>query len=83
MSSGGYDRFSKKFKTPARGRLLDIATDFVPVDHPGFVGGSMIVPPCRLFKDRFGKFDQLRFAPVPAVAQPASDEYDDDADASD
>jgi competence protein CoiA len=83
MSSGGYDRFSKKFKTPARGRLLDIATDFVPVDHPGFVGGSMIVPPCRLFKDRFGKFDELRFAPVPAVAKPASDEYDDDANASD
>jgi len=66
MSAGGFTRFSKRFRTPARGRPLDIARDFGRCDHSGFVGGKMEVPPCRLFKDHYGKFDHLRLRPKAA-----------------
>lgn len=66
VSAGGYTRYSKRYRTPAQGRPLDIASDFVKCDHTGFVGGKMEVPPCRLFKDRYGKFDQLRLQPKAA-----------------
>ncbi len=78
MSSGGFDRFSKKFKTPARGKELDLATDFVAAEKSAFTGGQIVVPPCRLFKDRFRKFDDLRLQTVPMPSS-APDVADEDA----
>lgn len=78
MSSGGFDRFSKKFKTLARGKELDLATDFVAAEKNGFTGGQIVVPPCRLFKDRSRRFDDLRLQTLPMPSSPP-DFADDDA----
>ncbi len=68
MSAGGYTLFTNHYRIPAKSSAMDIARDFVKCDHAGFTRGSIEVPQCRIFKDRYGKFDNLRIRP--AVIEP-------------
>ena len=55
MNAGGYERFSKRYKTPVRGRTLDITKDFFTTNLDPWSGGSITVPRRKVFIDRYGK----------------------------
>jgi competence protein CoiA len=54
-SSGGYWRTSKRFKTPIRGRTIEITSDFLMAEKDEWRGGSIYVPRRKIFLDKFGK----------------------------
>lgn len=85
QSAGGYMRVSKRYRTPQEGRPLDLAADFVKCEHKGFIGGVIQVPPCKLFRDRFGKFENVQLKPpqreaaeVPARREPRGEDLEED-----
>jgi competence protein CoiA len=54
VSAGGYTRKSKRYRTPIRGRTLNLATDFVPRNRDRWEGNDLIIPPATLYMDRHG-----------------------------
>ncbi|UJD92114.1 competence protein CoiA (plasmid) [Rahnella aquatilis] len=51
VSHGGYDKVSKRYRTPKMGRVVDIATHFNSKLKSAWSGGSIIIPNCRLYAD--------------------------------
>jgi competence protein CoiA len=49
---GGFSRRSKRFRTPIRGRTLNLATDFAPSDRGWWEGGSIKVPDAKLYMEK-------------------------------
>lgn len=85
VSAGGYTKYSKRYRMPEEGRPLDIAADFVKCEHGGFNGGVIQIPPCKLFKDRFGKWEKLKLPPpksdppaAPARNEPHGEDMEED-----
>jgi competence protein CoiA len=56
QSAGGYDRTSKRYKTPSIGRRLNLAADFKPSNKQAWSGGSIYVPNCRIYNDTLRKW---------------------------
>lgn len=48
---GGYDRKSKRYRTPKRGSILNILNDFEFRSRSDWKGGSIYVPHCKLLVD--------------------------------
>ena len=55
MSSGGYERTSKRYKTPIRGRTLDITKDFRETQLDPWSSTSLSVPRRKVFLDPYEK----------------------------
>lgn len=55
-SAGGYDRISKRYKTPHHGQRVKLSKDFRPINKDAWSGGSVIIPECRLYVDRQQKW---------------------------
>ncbi len=55
-SAGGYDRTSKRYKTPQHGKRVKLSTDFRLANKEAWSGGSIVVPDCRLYVDRQQKW---------------------------
>ncbi|WP_277187664.1 competence protein CoiA [Caballeronia sp. BR00000012568055] len=47
--AGGYDRRSKRWRTPQLRGAFDLATDFVPKTRGPYSKGSVHVPACRIY----------------------------------
>ena len=56
QSAGGYQKTSKRYKTPQLGRKLNLATDFRPTVKPSWQGGSVYVPKCKIYCDKLRKW---------------------------
>jgi len=52
MTAGGYNRKSKRYRTPERGQTFNLAKDFVRCDIDWWKGGDLIVPKAKLFVDK-------------------------------
>jgi competence protein CoiA len=52
MTSGGYSRKSKRYRTPVRGETLNLAADFVPRERYWWEGNGLKVPDAKLFMQR-------------------------------
>jgi competence protein CoiA len=52
MTGGGYSRKSTRYRTPVRGRTLNLATDFVPQERAWWDGNGLKVPDAKLFIQR-------------------------------
>ena len=48
---GGYDRTSKRYRTPRKGKDVFIARDFHPIEKEPWEGGGLKIPACRLWMD--------------------------------
>ena len=55
MSAGGYERTSKRYKTPIRGRTLDITKDFRGAQFDPWSSTTVSVPRRTIFLDRYEK----------------------------
>lgn len=51
-SAGGYERVSRRWRTPRWIREVDIATDFAPTRRASWAGGTVSVPQCSLYVDK-------------------------------
>jgi competence protein CoiA len=51
QSAGGYDRTSKRYKTPIQGESVLLSRSFHPVKKRGWSGGTVDVPECKLYVD--------------------------------
>ncbi len=49
MTAGGYSRRSIRYRSPVRGPMFNIATDFVPKQRYWWVGEGVTVPDAKLF----------------------------------
>jgi competence protein CoiA len=49
MTGGGYSRKSKRYRTAVRGKMLNLAADFVPRERYWWEGNGLIVPDAKLF----------------------------------
>jgi competence protein CoiA len=56
QSAGGYERTSKRWKTPKPGKHSNIANDFVMRNRDAWSGGKINVPECKLFIDKQEKW---------------------------
>ncbi|TKB46487.1 competence protein CoiA [Ferrimonas sediminicola] len=56
QSAGGYERFSKRYKTPVTTSLLSIAHAFQPRVKQAWHQGTVSIPNCRLYVDRLSKW---------------------------
>jgi competence protein CoiA len=52
-SAGGYERQSKRFRTPVRGKLLNLLTEFVPCDRDAWQSRDWMIPRAKLYMDRY------------------------------
>jgi len=52
VNHGGYEKFSKRWKTPHAGPIIDIANSFDSSFRKGWSGGTVVIPDCRLYIDR-------------------------------
>jgi competence protein CoiA len=52
MRGGGYSRRSKLYRTPVRGKLVNLVNDFVPRDRDWWEGNGITVPAAKLFVER-------------------------------
>jgi competence protein CoiA len=52
LTAGGYSRRSKRHRTPVRGAVLNLATDFVPRKRYWWEGGGLKVPDANLYLQR-------------------------------
>ena len=52
QSAGGYERTSKRWRTPNMGTIAALSTDFAPKMRPAWKGGTVVVPDCALFIDQ-------------------------------
>ncbi len=48
---GGYDKFSKRYRTPLYGPIVRIGENFVPRSRDSWRGGDLYVPPSHLYLD--------------------------------
>jgi competence protein CoiA len=53
MTTGGYSRRSKRYRTAIRGRTLHLATDFAPRMRDWWEGNRIKIPDARLLIQRF------------------------------
>jgi competence protein CoiA len=53
MSAGGYERISKRYRTPVRAKTLNLLTDFRPVDRNEWQSRDLIIPAAKLYADRY------------------------------
>lgn len=51
VSYGGYDKYSKRYRTPIKGPVVDIAKSFNSQFKKSWSGGSIIIPDCKLYID--------------------------------
>jgi competence protein CoiA len=56
QSAGGYDRRSKRWRTPRPGASVAIARDFYSNARAAWSGGTVSVPACTLYLDRQKKW---------------------------
>ena len=56
MTAGGYRRVSRRFKSPVRGRTLDILKDFLHREREPWRGGDALIPRAKLFCDSGSPF---------------------------
>lgn len=56
MSAGGFDRKSKRYRTPVRGKTLNLLTDFVSHDRDEWQSQDLTIPRAKLYVDRYPKF---------------------------
>ncbi|WP_028113349.1 competence protein CoiA [Ferrimonas kyonanensis] len=56
QSAGGYERFSKRYKTPVATSLLSIANSFKAIPKSAWQQGTVSIPNCRLYVDRLRKW---------------------------
>lgn len=56
MTAGGYRHVSRRFKSPVRGRALDIVKDFALREREPWQGGDTLIPRARLFCDSGSSF---------------------------
>jgi competence protein CoiA len=54
-SAGGYSYPSKRYRTPVRGKMLDLLTDFVRCDRDSWQSRDMMIPHAKLYIDRYPK----------------------------
>lgn len=54
--AGGYDRVSKRYKTPLSGQILDLSSDFQPSYKRAWSGGTIQIPNCRIYMDKLRKW---------------------------
>jgi competence protein CoiA len=54
--AGGYERFSKRYKTPWHGKCVALCKDFRPKVKSAYSSGTISIPPCRLYLDRQPKW---------------------------
>lgn len=52
ITAGGYTHRSKRHRSPIRGEMLNLATDFAPRKRERWKGGSFIIPSANLFMPR-------------------------------
>lgn len=52
MSGGGYTKRSKRFRTPVRGEVFNLARDFGPTERFWWEGNGIKVPDAKLFMER-------------------------------
>jgi competence protein CoiA len=50
-NEGGYYRRSKRYRTPRKGLVANIATDFHRISRPPWTAHNIVVPACRLLID--------------------------------
>jgi competence protein CoiA len=55
MSAGGYDRKSKRYRTPVRGKTLNLLTDFVPRVREEWQSRDLKIPRAKLYVHRYPK----------------------------
>jgi competence protein CoiA len=53
MTAGGYSRRSKRYRTAVRGKILDLAKDFVPRKRFWWQGNGLKVPDAKLFMETY------------------------------
>jgi competence protein CoiA len=53
MTTGGYSRRSKRYRTAVPGNILDLAQDFVPRKRFWWEGNGIKVPDAKLFMERY------------------------------
>jgi competence protein CoiA len=51
QSAGGYERTSKRYKTPMQGVPVLLSRSFRPVKKERWSGGTVVVPECHLYVD--------------------------------
>lgn len=56
QSAGGYDKRSKRWRTPRLGKPIRISVDFRPSARPAWSGGTVVVPDCSVYVDRLLKW---------------------------
>lgn len=56
QNAGGYERTSKRYKTPAFGKHVNIAKNFVMCKRQSWSGGKINVPNCKLLIDKQEKW---------------------------
>ena len=54
--AGGYEKASKRYKKPKFGKMLKLGQDFRPTSRQNWSGGSIYIPSCRLYQDKFKKW---------------------------
>lgn len=52
MTAGGYSRRLKRYRTPVRGQVLNLATDFGPTERYWWEANSLKVPDAKLYMHR-------------------------------
>jgi competence protein CoiA len=53
MTGGGYSVRSKRYRAAIRGKMLNLATDFVPRERSWWEGNGVKVPDAKLFMERY------------------------------
>jgi len=56
QSAGGYDRISRRWRTPLHGKLVHLSQHFQRSARQAWSGGTVHVPQCTLFTDRQAKW---------------------------
>jgi competence protein CoiA len=52
ITAGGYSQRSKRYRTPIRGRMFNLATDFGPRNRDWWEGKDITIPAAKLYLDR-------------------------------
>jgi len=56
QSGGGFYKSSKRYKTPRIGAYLNLATDFQATSKASWSGGTVYIPKCKVYVDKFRKW---------------------------
>lgn len=55
MSAGGFDRISKRYRTPVRGKTLNLLTDFIRKERDAWQSRDFTIPCSKLYIDRLSQ----------------------------